>query len=69
MYMGSNLGGTKSVNESIETDINGNPIPKNMRGMTIKPTGVVSGRVPIQPVQIQPVNFSSGLPTSYQYFN
>ena len=69
MYLGSNLGGTKSVNESVETDINENPIPKNMRGMTVKPAGVVSGRVPIQPVQIQPVNFSSGLPTSYQYFN
>ena len=71
MYLGSNLGGgTKSVNESVETDINGNPIPKNMRGMTVKSSaGVVSGRVPIQPVQIQPVNFSSGLPRSYQYFN
>ncbi len=36
MYLGSNLGGgTKSV-DGVETDINGNPIPKNMRGMTVK---------------------------------
>jgi hypothetical protein len=57
MYLGSNLGGgTKSVNESVETDINGNPIPKNMRGMTVKssageampiPENTINPRIPI----------------------